>query len=210
MSEITKVNPCNKCWKEPEVLGYAARDIVQYHCCGDTGWMTYAAWQSANPLTEKPVETKIGKAVASGEEEFKPLPHICGDPNSPCDCSCMYYVENELRCWCGAEWEVTKNEKDYIHPTTGCLLDRVYLRGDQIRFLFGQNPRVKELEDEAKKAHEKCRVLQAERDTLQSKIDAIPPERFTSPVAYENLARRYALACRIVRAFTDIVLEHDD
>ncbi len=172
MSEITKVNPCNKCWKEPDVLGYAARDIVQYHCCGDTGWMTYAAWQSANPLTEKPA---IDAGVISDAPKAEP--------------------ETLPKCWCGVEWELTESEISYEHPSTECDLSGIRFFKNQIRFLF--NPEI-------------IKKLVSERDDLQAKLDAIPSERFTSPVAYENLARRYALACRIIRAFTDIVLEHDD
>jgi hypothetical protein len=160
MSDV-KVNPCNKCWKEPEAWGYAARDIMIYYCCGDTGWMSYPAWQAANPLAEKPLSD------ADNPPKADPLPP----------------------CWCGEEWEFYRPGVS-IHPNNECVMFGTKLADEAVRFLFGQNPRVKELEALAKKlkeqrntsdanadaADERCLIAQKQRDALQAKLDAIPAD----------------------------------
>ena len=192
MSEITKVNPCNRCWQPVAALPTPIGD--QYSCenChgGEPGGYDLSQWNDENPLPENP----LSKANP------EPMP----------------------KCCCGAEWEppLTRHGGTYYtHPISSkCMIKNFIYTEAQIRFLFGSgNLRVKELEAECDKLrakYDECVSLSNsqydENKALQAKLDAIPSERFTSPVAYENLARRYALACRIIRAFTDIVLEHDD
>ncbi len=168
-----------------------------------------------NPLAEKPVEEKV---------ETRPCRSCGGTPSGLANmwicCGVAYGSQAEWnannppkaeplpKCWCGVEL-VRSRSKPYkfYHDCaeTYCPASRLDLDEPQIRFLFGENPRVKDLEEanrilggainglrdeiaslESQLTQERMTasplrgdidILRAERDALQAKLDALPADK---------------------------------